>query len=130
MTSATPDLRLLSQPQGITAPCSVPNYILLGEQLAQGGQLKVERRGLEQRPFESVVQRPNHYATRETNFLSTRLESSTIQFTPPDPTRQNCLVASGGVNWVYVCDVRDLINSACALFTFYDQRQCQSQIYI
>ena len=60
----------------------------------------MERRGLEQRPFESVVQRPNHYATRETNFLSTRLESSTVQFTPPtrrDKTLSH-RVGSGGVN--------------------------------
>ena len=53
MASATPDLRLPSQPQGVTAPWSVPNYTAWAteahvcEQLTQGCYLKVERPGVE-----------------------------------------------------------------------------------
>jgi len=49
MASATPDLRLPSQPQGVTAPRPVPNLLLgirearVCEQPAEGCYVKAER---------------------------------------------------------------------------------------
>jgi len=70
VASATPDLRLPSQPHDITAPWPVPNYTawqqrLMCKQLAQGCCLKAERPRFEPRPSESQVQRSDHYATRK-----------------------------------------------------------------
>jgi len=58
MASATPDLRLPSQPQGITAPWPVPNYTAwwqrhMCEQLAQGYYLKTWGQELNLRPLVS-----------------------------------------------------------------------------
>ena len=71
MASAKPNLRLPSQPQGITAPWPVPNYTALWEahvceQLAQGCYLKVERPGVKHATFCVASQHPDHYATRLT----------------------------------------------------------------
>ena len=68
MASATPDLRLPSQPQGITAPWPVPNYAALWQRhvcvWTICPRLKRNGRDMNPRPFESQVQRSNHYATR------------------------------------------------------------------
>ena len=69
MASATPDLRLPSQPQGIIALSPVPNYTACWqrhacEQLAQGCCLKVERSGVKPTTFCVASQHPNHYTTR------------------------------------------------------------------
>ena len=68
MASATPDLRLPSQPQGITAAWPVPNYTAwwqrhVCEQLAQGCYLNVERPGFEPATFCVMSQHPSHYTT-------------------------------------------------------------------
>ena len=68
MASATPDIRLPSQPQGITA-LTLYQIILLGdrgvrEQLAQSRYLKVECPGVEPATFCVASQHPNHYITR------------------------------------------------------------------
>ena len=62
MASATPDLRLPSQPHGITLPLDRYRTILLGdieahvcEQLAQGCYLKVERPGIEPATFDDAL---------------------------------------------------------------------------
>ena len=51
------------------------------EQLACGCYLKVERPGVEPRPFDSLVQRPNYYTTRPgrepTNTTTTPLSGTT-----------------------------------------------------
>jgi len=64
----TPDLRLPSQPQGITALWPVPTYTAwwqrhMCEQLAQGCYLKVDRLGVEPGTFCVASQHPNHYTT-------------------------------------------------------------------
>jgi len=69
MASATPDLQLPSQPQGITAPWLVPNYTAwwqrhVCEQLAQGCYLKVERPGVEPATFCVTSQHPKLYTIR------------------------------------------------------------------
>ena len=71
MAGATRDLRLPPQPQGITAPWPVTNYTAWWQRRACINNLpKVvtsQRNGRESkpRPFESHVQRCNHYATRQ-----------------------------------------------------------------
>ena len=67
MASAMPDLRLPSQPQGITAPLTATKlYCLVTEahvcgQLAHGCYLKVEQLGVEPAAFCVISQHPNHY---------------------------------------------------------------------
>jgi len=69
MANAMQDLRLPSQPQGITPPPDrYQVYLLVTEadvykQLVQGCYLKAERLGIEPVTFQSQVQRPNHYTT-------------------------------------------------------------------
>jgi len=63
MASATPDLRLPSQPQGITGTklyCLVTEAHVC-EQLAQGCYLKMEQPGVEPATFRAASQHPNHY---------------------------------------------------------------------
>ena len=65
-----PDLRLPSQPQGITAPWPVPNYTVWWQRnMCVNNLPKVvtyKRNGRESnpRPFESHVQHTSHYAIR------------------------------------------------------------------
>ena len=72
MASATPDIRLPSQPQSITALWAVPTtklYCLVTEahgyeQLAYSCYPAMDRRGVEPAATsQSQVQRPNHYTT-------------------------------------------------------------------
>jgi len=70
MASATPDLRLPSQPQCITAPWPVPNYTAWWQRhmcvnnLPKVVTRKRNGRDSKPRPFESQVQRSNRSASR------------------------------------------------------------------
>ena len=70
MASATPDLRLPSQPQGITAPWLVPNYTAWWQgQMCVNNLPKVitwkrKAGSRNPRPFQSQVQNSTHYTTR------------------------------------------------------------------
>ena len=82
MASATPDLRLPSQLQGITAPWPVPKFTAEGhvcEQLAQGCYLKMERPGVEPVTFCFASQHPNHYTTRPQQHIKTQKINATQQ---------------------------------------------------
>ena len=84
MASATPDLRLPSQPQGITGPLtSTKLYCLVTEahvceQLTQGCYLKAERPGVKPATFCVASQHPNHYTSRPQ--LSTQSRSKIRSF--------------------------------------------------
>ena len=82
MASATPDLRLPSQLQGIAAPWLVPKFTAEGhvcEQLAQGCYLKMERPGVEPVTFCFASQHPNHYTTRPQQHIKTQKINATQQ---------------------------------------------------
>jgi len=67
MASVMPDLRLPSQPQDITATWPVPNYTASWRLVNNLPKVVIWKRNgqdLNPQPFESLVQRSNHYATR------------------------------------------------------------------
>ena len=69
MASATPDLRLPTRPQSITALWPVPNCTAwcqrhMCEQLAKSRYLVMERLGVEPATCRTQVRRRNHYTTK------------------------------------------------------------------
>ena len=77
MASATPDLRLPSQPQGIAAYRLVPHYTASWQRHMCANNLpkvvvrESARPVMEPATSESQVQRPNHYITQ--SHLKTRI---------------------------------------------------------
>ena len=64
-TVTFPDARHHRLLTGTKLYCLVTELALACEQLAQGCYLEAERPGVEPATFESQVQRPNHYITRQ-----------------------------------------------------------------
>ena len=113
MASATPDLRLPSQPQGITAAWLVPNYTgwwqrNVCEQLAQGCCLKARVWESNPRPSESQVQCPNHYATRPCRYMLSQIIILYYQSTcclPPKVQVLATVLADTGITLPVTCFV-------------------------
>jgi len=121
------DLPLPSQPQGITAPSPVPNYTAWWQRHMHVNNLpKVvtwKRNGQDSnlRPFESQVQRSNHYTTRPHMLLLTT-DKPVLHY------QGHC--ASYHSEWLFATTEEQTTNSAayCQQSTCTDQAGVQSAV--
>jgi len=112
MASATPDLRLPSQPQGITGPWPVPYYTAWWQRhmcvnnLPKVVTRKRNGRDSNPRPFESQVQRsitttpPGHQGRLNWTFLYNNVNLNKLFFSPREGS---AVLRLCRLTWIFAC---------------------------